>query len=194
MSKSRQRAVVVCAVLFAAGAASIVTDARSVDLSLSHGAVAEDGAIRLPEVDFRRDWTMLGVWTVDGGEEEGAAGLHVVYTQPEAVDAYRSTGRFPDGAVLVKELLSAETDAMTTGIVSRAHDTEGWFVMVKAAENPFPGNPLWGDGWGWAYFDAAAPDATVTGDYRAECLDCHIPAEDNDWVYIEGYPVLRGAR
>ena len=66
--------------------------------------------------------------------------------------------------------------------------------MVKAQDNPFPGNPLWGDGWGWGYFEAAAPNDLVTKDYKAECLDCHVPAQANDWIYVEGYPVLAGPR
>ncbi len=151
-------------------------------------AVGEGGSIHLPKVDFRASWTMLGAWSVAG--KEGAEGMHVVYTQPEAVRHYRETGVFPDGAVLVKELLAAATEEMTTGIVSYATDTTGWFVMVKSAESRFPDNPLWGDGWGWAYFDPADKTATVTTDYDAECKTCHVPAEDTDWVYMRGYPVL----
>ena len=152
--------------------------------------VAADGTISLPE-DFR-SWAHLGTWSVDSDEEEGgSAGYHQVYTQPETIEAYRRTGRFPDGAVLVKELLSTATADMTTGRISRAAKTDGWFVMIKDGEGRFAGNPLWGDGWGWALFESDKPNATVTTDYRADCLGCHVPAQANDWVYVEGYPVLR---
>jgi hypothetical protein len=150
--------------------------------------VDETGAISLPDVDFRADWTMLGTYSIAG--EEGAEGLHVVYTQPGVAQFYRDTGSFPDGAVLVKELLGTTTEELTTGTVSYAADPSGWFVMVKAATPRFEDNPLWGDGWGWAYFDAEDRTTTQTMDYKAECKGCHIPARKTDWVYVRGYPVL----
>ena len=151
--------------------------------------VTTDGAILLP--DGFRDWAFLGTWVVAGGDDEGgAAGLHTVYTQPETVSHFRETGEFPDGAVLVKELLSAETADMTTGHISRAGATDGWFIMIKDAEGRFAGNPLWGSGWGWALFEASDPMTTVTEDYENDCIPCHVPAKDNDWIYIEGYPAL----
>jgi len=59
--------------------------------------VDRDGKISLPG-DFR-DWRFLGTWSI-AGEEQGddTAGFHNVYTQPATVEAYRATGRFPDGA------------------------------------------------------------------------------------------------
>jgi len=152
--------------------------------------VDEAGVIKLPEEDFRAKWTMLGAWTVNG--EDGAEGTHTVYAQPGVAEAYRETGAFPDGAVLVKELRSATTEDLTTGNVSYAADLQGWFVMVKDTEGRFPDNGLWGDGWGWAYFGADDPKALVTKDYALECKGCHIPARDTDWIYTRAYPALKG--
>ena len=157
-------------------------------------AVDDSGAIRVPEIDYRATWPVLGAWIAAGGDEvdgeTGAAGIHTVYVQPGAIEAYRETGAFPDGTVLVKELLAAETTRMTTGLISHASETEGWFVTVKDTEGRFPDNKLWGDGWGWAYFDADAPGETSTESYRSECKACHVPARKTDWVYVQGYPVL----
>jgi len=50
----------------------------------------------------------------------GAAGLHNVYTQRGVAEYFRKNGAFPDGAVLVKELLKAVTAPMTTGFTFRA--------------------------------------------------------------------------
>ncbi len=159
-------------------------------------AVGAGGEIRVPALDYRAQWTQLGSWIGAGGEEvDGAVGagyLHTVYTQPGVAALYRQTGQFPDGAVLVKELLTAETHTMTTGIVSHAVELEGWFVMVKDTQGRFPDNARWGDGWGWAYFGADNPVETTTEDYEAECLGCHVPAEATDWIYVYGYPVLAG--
>jgi hypothetical protein len=64
------------------------------------------------------------------------------------------TESFPDGSVLVKEVFQAATGPMTTGTVSHA---ETWFVMTKDVNGRHPDNALWGDGWGWSWFDAADP-------------------------------------
>ena len=153
--------------------------------------VDDKGNISIPK-DFR-SWQFLGSWGVatDENNQVGSKGFHNVYTQPETASAFRATGRFPDGAVLVKELLKAKTDSMTTGEISYATETEGWFIMIKDAEGRFKDNKLWGDGWGWALFKADNPDNTVTKDYRADCLACHQPAKMDDWVYLRGYPVLK---
>jgi Cytochrome P460 len=160
--------------------------------AVSKITVGKDGTIRLPDVDYRKEWVALGTWAVDADEgKAGSKGLHVVYTQPETVAAYRKTGKFPNGAILIKELFSTTTDDMTTGTVSRANKTDGWFVMVKELANRFPKNDLWGDGWGWAYFDAKDPSKTTTKDYRVDCRGCHVPVKNSDWIYVQGYPVLK---
>jgi len=152
--------------------------------------VGPDGTITLP-ADFR-SWSYLGSWVVDSDEEDGGAdGIHNVYTQPSTVEAYRGTGQFPDGAVLVKELLATETGDMTTGRVSHAKTTDGWFVMIKDSKGRFSDNPLWGNGWGWALFYSDNPAMTVTEDYENDCLPCHVPAKNTDWIYVEGYPILK---
>lgn len=152
--------------------------------------VTSDGTIRVPE-DYRSEFVFLGTWSIAGDEPGGGAKeLHTVYAQRTAVESYRRTGEFPDGTVLVKELFGTETGELTTGHVSRARQTTGWFVMVKDSQGRFPDNPLWGRGWGWSFFEAGSPDATVSTDYRTDCLGCHVPAQRTDWVYVEGYPTL----
>ena len=64
--------------------------------------------------------------------------------------------------------------------------------MVKDGTGRFAGNKLWGDGWGWAYFDATDRTKTTSTDYETGCKGCHVPAEATDWVYVQGYPVLTG--
>jgi hypothetical protein len=27
-------------------------------------------------------------------------------------------------------------------------------------------------------------------DYKKDCLGCHVPAKDKDWVYVNEYPTL----
>jgi len=63
--------------------------------------------------------------------------------------------------------------------------------MVKDSQGRFPGNPLWGDGWGWSFFGADDRTKPVTTDYRADCLGCHEPARATDLIYSRAYPVLQ---
>ena len=164
----------------------------------TYGTLVDDaGNVTLPK-NFRSDWTFLGTWSIAEKDVEqsgaasghGAAGLHTVYAQRGVAEYFRQNGKFPDGAVIIKELLKADTATMTTGTVSRAYEVEGWFVMVKDTEGRFSSNPLWGDGWGWALFNADQPDTPVTQNYKTECIGCHIPARNDDWIYLSGYPVL----
>jgi hypothetical protein len=155
-------------------------------------AVVDDkGNLRVP-ADYPTAYWMLGTWAVAADDGPGSKELHVVYASPGTVTAYRKDGHFPDGTVLVKEVFKATTTkGMTTGTVSSAGTLAGWFVMVKDDVGRFPGNKLWGEGWGWSWFDAANPAKTTSKDFRTDCLGCHIPAKSTDWVYVFGYPGLK---
>ena len=152
--------------------------------------VDEKGTISFPK-DFRKTMSHLGSWFVPAGD---ASGFHDVYAQKADVTAFRKTGAFPDGALLVKELRASSAGDYTTGKnVSFANATiKQWFVMIKDSKNRFPKNKNWGNGWGWALFKTDNPDVNVSIDYQKDCLGCHLPAKDNDWVYIEAYPTLTG--
>src|SRR5215510_7970200 len=144
------------------------------------------GHIRKP-ADYRDRYQALGVYTVldPGGNE-----MHYAYASPGTAERYRKSGRFPDGTVLVKEVLATAHAQLTTGDAHWAEGTKVWFVMIKDDKGRFPDNPLWGDGWGWALFKSDAPDKQIATNYRKDCLGCHIPARQTDWVYVGGYPVL----
>jgi len=98
--------------------------------------------------------------------------------------------RQADGAVLVKEVYMAATGQMTTGTVSHAETLKGWFVLMKDEHARYPSSRLWGDGWGWSWFDAANPSKTTSTDYKTDCQGCHVPAKASDWIYVTGYPPL----
>jgi len=153
-------------------------------------AVDANGNLHVPG-SYRTTYQSLGSWAVAADEGKGAKELHIVYASPGTISAYRESGHFPDGAVLVKEVFHAATGSMTTGTVSRAEMLKGWFVMVKDNNNRYPGNKLWGEGWGWSWFDAGSPSKTISTDYKSDCLPCHVPARDSGWVYVEGYPALK---
>jgi hypothetical protein len=152
-------------------------------------AVDSRGSLQVPS-DYRVAYQYLGAWAIADEKGAGSKQLHDVYASPGAVAAFRANGRFPDGTVLVKEVFESVTASMTTGTVSRAETLKGWFVMVKDGKNSRSGNPLWGDGWGWSWFDVGHPEKTTSTNYKTDCLGCHIPARETDWIYISGYPAL----
>jgi hypothetical protein len=177
-----------------AGPLAMVAVAAFGQMDTTSGSKAESvsdasGNLHVPDA-YRTIYQSLGSWAVGAEQGPGAKELHVVYASPGTIVAYRRNGSFPDRAVLVKEVFEAATGKMTTGTVSRAETLKGWFVMARDTKGLYPGNKLWGDGWGWSWFDAANPSKTTSTDYKADCLPCHEPARASDWIYVGGYPPL----
>lgn len=182
------------ATLLLLSSALAVTAVLAQSESETASAASEAQALlQVPDADYRRDWVLLGSFSVLADDPEaGAKELHVVYTQPENVDAYRKAGAFPDGAVLVKDVFATRTEALTTGTSSYANTLIGRFVMVKDQANQYAGaSPLWGDGWGWAFYEGTETRKTVSTDYKEDCLGCHEPVRHQDLTYIQGYPILK---
>ena len=148
--------------------------------------VDKSGNIRKP-ADVRDTYQSLGAYTV---LDPKGNQMHMTYASPGTAEAYRRTGKFPDGTVLVKEVFGTDHAQMTTGDAHWASETKVWFVLIKDEKGRYKDNPLWGDGWGWALFKSDAPDKQVATDYKKDCLGCHIPARSKDWIYVQGYPVL----
>jgi hypothetical protein len=148
--------------------------------------VDSSGKIRKP-ADYRDHYQALGTFTVldPKGDE-----MHYTFASPGTAEYYRRAGKFADGTVLVKEVFGTDHAQMTTGDAHWAANTKVWFVMIKDDNGRYRGNPLWGDGWGWALFKSDAPDQQIAVDYTKDCKGCHIPAQKTNWVYIQGYPIL----
>lgn len=182
-----------CVGCVSVGLAILVAPAAAADSGVwagegSVGSLVDGrGKITFPE-RFPAGYVHIGTWAVAGAE--GVADTHVVYSRPEDVAHYRSNGVFPDGAVIVKEVLEAVGSAHTTGRAFWGALGKTWFVMVKDAKGRFPGNPLWGDGWGWAQFDPRDRTRQIATNYKSDCLHCHIPAKAMDLVYVYAYPAL----
>ena len=152
--------------------------------------VDQQGNLHVPP-EYRAAYEFLGTWAIAANKGVGSSELHTVYANPGTTAAYHTSGHFPDGTVLIKEVYETATAPMTTGTVSHAQTLKGWFVMVKDSKNSHPGNLLCGDGWGWSWFDAGNPTKTTSTNYKKDCLACHVPAQATDWGYTPGYPALK---
>jgi Cytochrome P460 len=125
-------------------------DGRS-DLRMSRAegqqetVVDAQGNLHVPS-NYRADYEFLGTWAIAADKRVGSSELHTVYANPGTIAAYHTSGHFPDGTVLIKEVYETSPAPMTTGTLSHAQTLKGWFVMVKDSRNSHPGNVLWGDG------------------------------------------------
>jgi cytochrome c len=118
--------------------------------------VTKDGGISLP-LDYREKFLHLGTYSVATKPDKPVDEMHNVYSRPEDIQAYRRDGKFPDGAILVKDVTTVGSEKLTTGQSTWTKDIKIWFVMVKDSKGRFSMNDLWGDGWGWALFEAKDP-------------------------------------
>src|SRR5262245_29206666 len=89
------------ALMLTASAVALARDGQSSAAALSRSMEAE-AVLRVPAVDYRKEWVQLGTFSLL--PPAGAQEIHVVYTARENADAYLKTGRFPDGAKLVKDI------------------------------------------------------------------------------------------
>ncbi len=173
--------------------------AQEPEFSTYETIVDQSGNISLP-VNYRSQWTHIGSWLIADTKAPGY-GFHDVYMQPEAVEHYRKTNEYPDGAVIVKEVRHVEEGPKTTGQAQWAGDVIIWFVMVKDSKGRFKGSPHWSNGWGWALFEknnggegaamGMRPPKNVSEGFGPSCQGCHTPAKATDWVFLEGYPTLK---
>ena len=145
------------------------------------------GNISLPK-DYRTSFLHLGTFSVASTTEKEAAELHNVYTRKEDWFAYQKDKKWPDGAIIVKDVYVASSENLTTGRSSWASKIKVWFVMVKDTTHRFPDNESWGDGWGWQLFEGKDNTKRASEDYRADCRTCHVPARKTDWLYLDRLP------
>jgi len=105
---------------------------------------------------------------------ESEGGLHHVYANPKAVEGYKS-GQFPDGSVIVYELLEThEKDGVVTEGARRRLD-----AMVKDLARH--GNT---GGWGFERFLGADQTTEKVRDAgKTMCFECHAHAREHGFVF-----------
>ena len=113
----------------------------------------------------------------------GASMFDNVFVDPAAWRAFKRTGRWPDGAVLVKEARAASSH----GSINRngqfqAGDALDVEVHVRD-DKRFTG------GWGFFIFNGAAPAPLVP--QPASCYACHQANAAVDTTFVQFYPTAR---
>jgi hypothetical protein len=134
-----------------------------------------------PSPDFPdgyRDWRHVSTGLVGPHAPAYAVngGFHHIYANPLALQGYRD-GRFPDGAVLVYDLIEAvDRGGGVTGQGARRHVD----VMVRDSRR-FAAT----DGWGYAEFAAGerSPRPGIAASQNTTCHACHQRAAARGFVF-----------
>lgn len=128
-----------------------------------------------------RHWTHVKSMVIEPGHALHATfgGIHHLYANEPAMQGYRS-GRFPDGAVIVFDLLEAASadHAMTEGkrkVVGVMHRDAKKYAATG--------------GWGFEGFAGDTRDQRVVGANAANaCFACHQARKPNDFVFSSYRP------
>ena len=141
-----------------------------------------------------REWVYVGTPLTPNDMNGGDAPFpefHSVYINTKAWQAYKRTGKFPDGTVVVKELLSVGSKQASSGKGYFMGEFIGLEAAVKDSKR-FPEEPGY-----WAYFSFghSYPLASKTkAQITASCAACHQVLAADDMVFTQYYPVLQAAK
>lgn len=153
-----------------------------------------DGKLARP-VGYRK-WVFVGEPVTPNEMNGGKAAfpeMHAVYIDPTSYAAWQETGKFPDGTILIKELLSVGATSASSGKGFFNGDFIGLEATIKSSKH-FPDEP-----GNWAYFSFTNPSggklsSTAKAFPAKDCNACHESNAADDFVFTQYYPVLRGAK
>jgi len=103
-------------------------------------------------------------------------GVHHIYANDKAVEGYDS-GKFPDGSVIVYDLLETKEIAGNT-IEGQTRRVD---VMIKQSDR-------YASTGGWEFMSFSGNDQTngkLTAARQASCASCHAHRKDHDSVFSE---------
>ena len=150
------------------------------------------GALQRPE--GYRQWVYVGT-PITPNElnppEAPFPDFHIVYIHPDDYVAYQRTGAFPEGTVLIKELVSIGSKKAASGNGYFMGDYIGLEATVKDSSR-YPNEP---GHWAYFTFGHKYPLADTTRAQSTEtCNACHQESAAEDFVFTQYYPVLRAAK
>jgi hypothetical protein len=133
-------------------------------------------AADVPYPEGYRAWQHVKSMVIQPGHGlyDAFGGIHHLYANPKAMQVYRA-GRFPDGSVIVFDLLEAPSagGAVTEG----ARKVVG--VMHKDAKRHAGTG-----GWGFEGFKGdSRTERAVGANAQKVCFECHAPQKDRDFVF-----------
>ena len=149
---------------------------RRIFLSLGAALAAGSALAQVPYPDGYRDWRHLKSMVIQEGHPLHAAfgGIHHLYANPGALQGYKS-GRFPDGAVIVFDLLDVQAGG--NALAEGRRKVLG--VMHKDAKRHAATG-----GWGFEGFKGDSKTERAVGkDAAKACFECHTAQKSRDYVF-----------
>ena len=137
---------------------------------------AHAGEATVPYPEEYRDWHHVKSMVIEPGHDlyEAFGGIHHLYANEAALSGYRA-GRFPDGAVIVFDLL--EADHTGNAVTEGPRKIVG--VMHKDSER-YAGT----GGWGFEGFAEGDPGRRAVGSEADKaCFQCHTSQREHDYVF-----------
>lgn len=145
-------------------------------LFLAVPAVPREGSkqsVKYPE--GYRQWTHVKSMVIQQGHPlfESFGGIHHIYANKKALEAMKRGKPYPNGAVLVFDLLEAKSENNAT--------VEGPRKIIGVIEKDLLRFAQTG-GWGFEGFKADTRERAVT-DPKGACFNCHEPQKKTDYVF-----------
>lgn len=131
----------------------------------------------VPYPEGYRQWTHVKSMVIGEGHPLVGAfgGIHHIYANSKALGAYRKGGKFPDGAVIVFDLLDVKSGG---GAVE-----EGARKVVGVMRKNARAYAATG-GWGFEGFKGDSKTERAVGkDAATACFNCHAPQKAQDYVF-----------
>lgn len=187
-------------ILGAAGAAlalAALADGDPAEAQMTHWPGAADAAGEVALPDGFREWVFLGAPLTPHGLNDGAAGFpefHHVYVEPGAWAEYKRSGVWPEGTVIVKELVLLQPGEYPDG--SRDEPSgRGFFAdRVAGIDMMVKDSVRYAETSGWGFFNYGhhePPYAARAAAAPAEvCAACHEASAHEDMVFARFYPIL----
>jgi len=162
--------------------------------NVTYFSMDENGDLIRP-TDYR-SWVYVGTPLTPNDMNNGKAAFpefHNVYIDPTSYKEYKKTGKWREGTILMKELVSVGGKAAVSGNGYFMGDFIGLEATIKSKEH-FPDEP-----GNWAYYSFTNPtEGTLAATGKAfktnQCNACHNSSAGDDFVFTQHYPVLRAAK
>ena len=156
----------------------LITSVTVLCLTILFLANASSGEVKKATVKYPegyRNWAHVKSMVIQQGHPlyESFGGIHHIYANDKALKAMKSGKLYPDGAVLVFDLLEAKSD--NNAIVEGQRKIVG--VMQKNTKKFVETG-----GWGFEGFKGDTKERVVT-DPKNACFSCHEPQKATDFVF-----------
>ena len=177
-------------------AASIVLFGQVSSLAADVVAFSINEKGDLIKLEGYREWIYVGAPVTPNDMNNGKAPFpefHNVYIDPASYKNWKKTGKFREGTILVKELVSVGSKAAPSGNGYFMGEFIGLEATIKSSKH-FPKEP-----GNWAYFSFTTKDhkslnPTEAASAKETCAACHKASAADDMVFTQYYPVLRAAK